>query len=265
MCTYEFRDKVIMITAASRGIGLATAKRFCKGGGKVFLTSRKEDNLKSAVEYLKAELEKEHLALGKDYDVHYDVSHSGIPADVKKSVEKCWEIYGKIDILVNNAATNPAMTPLHQTSDELWEKVLSVGLTGNFIASREVSNLMIKHNIKGCIINVASTAGLRASPMLGAYAAVKAALISITKTMAVELAGFGIRVNAVAPGLIRTKFSKVLVDMFEDKTGENPLLNIPIGRVGEPEEVAEVIAFLSSEKASYITGSVIVIDGGSTA
>ncbi len=261
-------DKVVLITAASRGIGLETALRFCDEGYRVFITSRKEDNLKKAISYISETLLSKGKKAGRDYEIDFVVAHSGVPADVKRAVERCWERFRRIDILVNNAATNPAISPLHQTDDELWDKIISVGLTGNFVASREVAKKMIEGGIKGCIINVASVAGLRATPGLGAYAVAKAGLISLTKTMAVELAGFGIRVNAVAPGLIRTRFSAVLVDMYESGAKgdlDNPLLKIPAGRAGEPHEVAEVILFLASEKASYITGAVFVIDGGSSA
>lgn len=255
----EFEGKTVLITAASAGIGLETAKRFCEQGANVFITSRKEENLKRAVEMIKSTVR------GK-YNIEYSVGHSGVPEDVKRLVDTCWERFGKIDILVNNAATNPTISHLHEIDDDLWNKIISVSLTGNFIASREVVRRMIKNGIKGAIVNVASVAGLRATPGLGAYAAAKAALISITKTMAVELAGFGIRVNAVAPGIIRTKFSRVLVEMFESGTAsDNPLLKIPVGRVGEPKEVADLILFLSSEKSSYINGAVFVIDGGSSA
>lgn len=255
----EFTGKAVLITAASAGIGLETAKRFCEEGAKVFITSRKEENLKKAVEIIRSTVRGE-------YEIEYSVGHSGIPEDVKNVVDLCWRRFGKIDILVNNAATNPTILPLHEIDDDLWNKIISVSLTGNFIASREVARRMIQSGIKGSIINVSSVAGMRATPGLGAYAAAKAALISITKTMAVELAPFGIRVNAVAPGIIRTKFSKVLVDMFEaGAAADNPLLKIPLGKVGETKDVAELILFLASDRSSYITGSVFVVDGGSTA
>jgi NAD(P)-dependent dehydrogenase (short-subunit alcohol dehydrogenase family) len=158
------------------------------------------------------------------------------------------------------------MNPIHETPLELWNKVLGVSLTGNFLMAKLAAQHFIQNKTKGVILNIASIAGLRASPLLGAYGVAKAGLISLTKTMAVELAGHGIRVNAITPGIVRTRFAGALVEMFESgQSYPNPLLSIPLGRVGEASEVAELALFLVSEKASYITGAIYPIDGGSSA
>lgn len=246
----EFSGKVALITAASRGIGYAVAEKFRALGAEVAITARREEELK-----------KSAGAIGA-YPI---VAHSGQREDIERAFRETLNRFGHLDILVNNAATNPTMAPLHETPLELWEKVFSVSLTGNFLLSQYVARYWIEKGIQGVIVNVASVAGIKATPLLGAYAAAKAGLISITRTMAVELAPYGIRVVALAPGVIRTKFSQVLVEMYEQGERGNPLLTIPLGRVGEPEEVAEMVVFLASEKARYITGTVVVMDGGSSA
>lgn len=242
--------KVALVTAASRGIGFAIAKRLREAGASLAITARKAEDLKMAAETLGA------------YPI---VAHSGKPEEVKEAFGEVRKHFGQIHILINNAATNPTMVPLHETPLELWEKIFSVTLTGNFYLSQLVARAWIEEKYPGVIVNVASVAGLKATPLLGAYAAAKAALISITKTMALELAPYGIRVVAIAPGIIRTRFSEVLVNMYEQGERGNPILTIPLGRVGEPEEVAELAAFLVSDAARYITGTVVLIDGGSSA
>jgi NAD(P)-dependent dehydrogenase (short-subunit alcohol dehydrogenase family) len=246
----EFQGKVVLVTAASRGIGFSIAQKFRALGAEVAITARNEEDLKRSAEMIGA------------YPI---VAHSGQPEEVEKAFQQTLQRFGHLDILVNNSATNPTMAPLHEISLKLWEKIFSVTLTGNFLLSQYAVRHWIERNYPGVILNVASVAGLKATPLLGAYAAAKAGLISITKTMAVELAPYGIRVVALAPGVIRTKFSQVLVEMYEQGERNSPLLTIPLGRVGEPEEVAEMAVFLASEKARYITGTVVVIDGGSSA
>lgn len=243
--------KVALVTASSRGIGFEISKRFVQEGAKVAMTSRKMENVLSAANPIGA------------FPIQ---AHAGDAKQAEDAINACLEHFGKLDILVNNAASNPAMNPLHETPLELWSKVLGVSLTGNFLMAKLAAQHFIKNKIKGVILNIASIAGFRASPLLGAYGAAKAGLISLTKTMALELAGYGIRVNAIAPGIVRTRFAGALVEMFESgQNSPNPLLNIPLGRVGEVSEVAELALFLVSERASYITGAVYPIDGGSSA
>ena len=243
--------KVAMVTASSRGIGLEIARYFSREGAKVAMTSRKLENVSRAAEQIGA------------FPIQ---AHAGDPDQAGAAFEACLKHFGRLDILVNNAASNPSMGPVHETPLELWGKILGVGLTGNFLMSQLAARHFIASATKGVILNIASIAGLGASPLLGAYGAAKAGLISLTKTMAVELAGYGIRVNTIAPGIVRTRFAGALVDMFEaGQSAANPLLSIPLGRVGEASEVAELALFLASDKASYITGGVYPIDGGSSA
>lgn len=246
--------KVAIITGGSKGIGLAIAKSFLREGAKVVISSRREENLKRAEEEVEKEIGKKLICIQ---------AHNGKVEDLEKLVKTTIEKLGKINILVNNASTNPITAPLHEYPIEAWEKIIQVNLTGTFMLSQLVAKEMIKSGIKGSIINISSVAGLMASPLIGVYAITKAGIISMTRTMAVELAPYGIMVNTIAPGIIKTKFAEFLWKNFEDKS--LPIRRIPMGRFGQPEEIVGAALLLASDDSSFMTGSIIVVDGGTTA
>jgi NAD(P)-dependent dehydrogenase (short-subunit alcohol dehydrogenase family) len=254
--SFSLDGQVALITGASLGIGLAIAKAFCGAGAKITISSRKQENLERALGEIKAECSI------SDDDVLIVPAHSGKPDHIENLVKKVLEKFGKIDILVNNAATNPIVSPLHEFPLEAWNKVMEVNLTGCFITSKLVIKSMLERKIEGSIINIATVAGFRAAPILGAYGVSKAGVISLTRTMAYELAPFGIRVNAIAPGLVKTKFSEYLWKGYEK--GEYPIQRIPIGRLGHPNDIVGAALYLASDASSFVTGSVLVVDGGSS-
>jgi NAD(P)-dependent dehydrogenase (short-subunit alcohol dehydrogenase family) len=235
-----------IVTGASRGIGQAIAERFARNGARVALVSRKADALQSVA----AKLGRETLVLP---------ANMNRPEDVLGVVPKVLEAWGGVDILVNNAATNPVFGPLIDLSEEAWDKVMMTNVTGPFLLSREAGRQMTAQG-SGVIVNIASTGGIEPSPMLGAYSVSKAAIIMLTKVLAAELGQSGVRVNCIAPGLVETRFADVLVKTPE--IHDAYVRRAALGRHGQPHEIASAAHFLASDASAYMTGQVMVLDGG---
>lgn len=247
----ELDGKVALVTGASKGIGRAIALRFAEAGADIALAARGPDDLERTAQ----EVEK----LGRRaLPVPTDVSD---PGQVEALVEKTLKDLGTIDLLVNNAGAAPFRAPVDQVREEGFEKYFKVTFTSAFYCTKAVAPIL-QAKKDGSVINIASVAGFTASPGLAYYASAKAALISFTRTVAHEWASFGVRVNAVAPGWIETEMNEAL--RKDNQWYEGVRATIPMGRWGTAEEVANVALFLASDAASYITGAVIVVDGGQT-
>lgn len=248
---FSLQGKVAIITGASKGIGEAIAREFGRAGAKVAISSRKQEALDS----LAASLGEEGI---EALAVEANVSKMD---ELQHLTETCIAHFGGVDILVNNAAANPVFGPVEQTESWAFDKIMDANLKGPFELSKWCLPSM-KSRGGGSVINISSIGGLRPEPMLGIYSVSKAALISLTKVLAKEWGAYGIRVNAICPGLIKTKFSEAL-------WGNEAILNhmmgqLPIARVGTPEEIAALALFLASEASAYSTGSVFTADGGYT-
>ncbi len=246
--------KVALITGGSRGIGEAIARTFAAHGAKVMLAARKADGVHAVAE----SIAKEHgdgTAVGV-------AAHTGKEADCVGLVQKAIERFGKVDVLVNNAGTNPYFGPLLNADMGAWDKTFDVNLKGYFWCAREVARHAIGRGAPASIVSIASVAGLVATPLQGIYAATKAAVVSITKTLAVELAPSQIRVNAVAPGFVDTRLASAILK--NDELLAHVLARTPMRRYGTPDEVAGGALYLASDAASFLTGHTLVIDGGMT-
>ncbi|HNY50549.1 MAG TPA: glucose 1-dehydrogenase [Smithella sp.] len=246
----SLENKVALVTGGSRGIGRAIALGLAKSGADVIVTSRKIADLENVAEEIKV-LGRKSLAVA---------THIGRLEEIKNLVEKAKAQFGRIDILVNNAATNPSMAAAIDIDDRAWDSIMNLNLKGLFFLSQAVARQM-KDQGGGKIVNVASVAGI--SPdILPVYSISKAGVIMATKVMAQQWAIYNIRVNAIAPSLTKTKFSEPL-------WSNQDILNIamsrtPLGRPAEPEEMVGAVIFLASEASSYVTGQVLAIDGGIT-
>ncbi|WP_076865494.1 SDR family NAD(P)-dependent oxidoreductase [Bradyrhizobium mercantei] len=239
-------QKVALVTGAARGIGLAAAKRFLADGWRVALLDIEGALLESAVAALKQP--DSTLALT------CDVSDA---AGVTKALAATASRFGRLDALVNNAGT-AVFAPVLETSDADWSRIMAVNLTGPFLCTKAAAPLMREHG-GGAIVNITSISAVRASTLRSAYGTSKAGLAHLTKQLAVELASLGIRVNGVAPGPVETAMAKA-VHTPEIRADYHDA--IPLNRYGLEEELAEAIFFLCSDRASYITGQILAVDGG---
>ncbi len=249
---FDISGKVAIVTGASRGIGQAIAERFASAGAKVVISSRKQEALDAVAEQIR----------NNGGEVLAIAAHNGDKAALQILVEKTVETYGGVDILVNNAATNPHFGSLLEASDSLWEKTIQVNIMGNIWLCQAVVPHM-RNAGGGKIINVASIVGmLRPGQYQGIYSATKAAVTSITRTLAMELGGDNIQVNAIAPGLIKTAFARVLWE--NDELRQTVEARTPAGRIGLPADIAGMAHFLAAPESNYCTGEIFVVDGGMT-
>lgn len=251
MTTINFRldNKTALITGASRGIGQAIAEAFAEAGAKVILASRKQEGLDAVAEKINA---AGHQALPI-------AAHTGDSDAISNLVNQGVEAFGGLDILVNNAATNPHFGPILTADEGQWAKILDTNLVGYFRMVKICVPIMQK-NGGGKIINMASIAGISPQTGMGIYCVSKAGVIMLTKVLAAELASENIQVNAIAPGFVKTRFSKALwenSDLYETITDR-----IPQKRMATPEEITSSALFLASDSSAFVTGSTFVVDGG---
>ncbi|GAQ63079.1 SDR family oxidoreductase [Streptomyces scabiei] len=240
----ELSGKVALITGASRGIGHGIAEALVARGDRVCITGRDEDSLKKAVEQLGAD-----RVIGVAGKAH-DVAHQA------RAVERTMDAFGRVDFLVNNAGTNPVFGPIADLDLDVARKVFETNVVSALGFAQRTWHAWQKEN-GGAIVNIASVAGVAASPFIGAYGISKAAMINLTLQLAHEYAP-GVRVNAIAPAVVKTKFAQAL---YEGREAEAAAA-YPLARLGVPSDIGGAAAFLTSEQSDWITGQTLVVDGG---
>jgi NAD(P)-dependent dehydrogenase (short-subunit alcohol dehydrogenase family) len=246
---FRLDGNVAVVTGASKGIGEAIARGLGEFGATVVVSSRKQDAVEAVAEQFRAD----------GLDAHGLACHMGDVEDIEAFVEQVVDTHGGIDVVVNNAAANPVFGPIEGTDGGAFDKIMDVNLRGPFELSKRALESMRKRG-GGSIINISSIGGLNPEPGLGMYSVSKAALVNLTKAMAKEWGGDGVRANAICPGFIQTKFSRVLWQ--NEAMMEMLNTRLPLGRIGQPEEMAGLAVFLASDAASYCTGGVYLADGG---
>ncbi|MBO6810119.1 MULTISPECIES: SDR family NAD(P)-dependent oxidoreductase [Marinobacter] len=248
---FDMAGKVAVITGSTKGIGRAIAEEMARLGARVVISSRKAD----ACEQVAAELK------AQGFEAMAVPCHVGRKDDLQNLVDRTNEAWGPIDVLVCNAATNPVYGTTAEMSDEAWDKIMDTNVKGTFWLTNMVLPQMAEKG-EGAVVLLSSIAGLRGNTTIGTYGVSKAAEAALARNLAVEWGPKGIRVNSIAPGLIKTDFAKALwedpvrVKRAEDKT--------PLRRIGDPVDIAGLAVFLSTRASAYITGQVIVADGGET-
>jgi NAD(P)-dependent dehydrogenase (short-subunit alcohol dehydrogenase family) len=248
---FQLTERVAIVTGASRGLGSAIAEGLAEQGATVVLSSRKQEDLDREAARLNERFPGSAVAIA---------AHAGRRDDLARLVDRTLERFGRIDVLVNNAGTNPYFGPLIDADPAVWDKTFEVNLRGYFLLTQLVYRAWMEQH-GGAVLNIASTGGLRPSIGLGVYDVTKAGVIMLTRQLARELGG-RVRVNCIAPGLFKTRFAEALW------TNESVLQRVvqgnPFGRIGSPDEIAGAAVFLVSDAASYVNGQVLVIDGGGT-
>ena len=249
MSKFDLTDKVAIITGVGTGIGRAIALEFARAGANSTIASRNLGNLEKVAEEVKS-MGKRCLAIATDIR---------IPEQVYKMVQQTVNEFGRVDIMVNNAGAS-FMCPVDDLSPNGWDAIVNINLKGTFLCSKAAGKVMIQQKA-GKIINITSVAGIDGSPLMAHYGAAKAGVVDFTKSLAIEWAKHNITVNAIAPGLIETEGVKAQMELDPDGVKEI-LERVPLGRYGQPEEIAYAAIFLASEASSFITGETLVVRGG---
>jgi NAD(P)-dependent dehydrogenase (short-subunit alcohol dehydrogenase family) len=250
--SYSLSGKVAVVTGGRRGIGKAIALALAGAGADIALGDRTVDD--GQLEAAAAEIKK----LGRrSLAVKADITSK---AEVDSFVQKVADELGAVDILVNNAAMN-IRAPLLELGEDGWDRVINTDLKGCYLCAQAAGRIMVSQK-RGNIINIASTAALKAAPQMGAYCIAKAGVVMLTKVLAVELGQYNIRVNAVAPYIVKTKFSQPL--WSEPEALKQIEAEIPVGRLAETGDIVGAVLFLAADASSYITGQTVIVDGGST-
>lgn len=263
MSKYDYAGLTAIVTGGTRGIGHATALQLAASGANVVITGRKPETVVPAAEELQAAAREQNPDAGRVIGI---AAHVADPEAAKKACTQAVEEFGRLDVLINNAGTNPAFGPVHKQSAEIMAKVFQINTIGPVIwtsaaieagLGKAAGTDTTDRSPAGAVVNVSSIGALSMEDYIGVYNASKAALLHLTKQMARELAP-RIRVNSISPGVVRTKLSEALWKENEDSTSTL----IPAGRIGEPEDIADAIAFLAAPTSSWLTGENLVVDGG---
>ncbi len=249
--SYDLDEKVFVVTGGSRGIGLEIAKQLLKQNAKVVICGRKQEGLDAA---------KSSLGAGDDRLLLVS-AHIAKEEGVENLFDQTLKKFGQLDGLINNVGMN-IVTSVVEASVSLWQKIIDTNLSGTFLCSRKAAQIMRDQN-KGKIVSISSIAGRRSAPAMGIYGIAKAGVEMMTKVLAMELAAFNIQVNAVAPCMVKTDFSKMF---WSNKEAHDQIVkNVPLGRIPDPIEIAHPTLFLCSKGADFMTGQTILVDGGSCA